>query len=382
MRRAIIVGGGIGGLTAGLALSQRGWDVSVHEAAPELRPVGAGIWVPINALRVLDRLGVAAAVTAAGVELERIQLLTSSGDEIYSTDLRPLQRRLGHTVVSIRRSKLVEQLAAALPPRSLRLGSALVDYNVASDRVLAVFADGGEEAGDLLVAADGIHSFVRQKLDSTGRLRTSGQVCYRGISRLTLSDTLCRSAREYWGGASRFGWSVVGPDEVYWYAPVSLASLGQDSQPEVLEPLRARYAGFPDPIPELLSRTASRDVIHTELNELGCPRRWWSERVVLLGDAAHAMTPNLGQGGAQAIEDAYVLADVLADHPDLNIGLAAYQRRRQARVAWIAATARRIGQLAHWDQPLLCRLRNGILRNMPSSWHSRPLWRLFAQGPV
>ncbi|MFO0914004.1 MAG: FAD-dependent monooxygenase [Pirellulales bacterium] len=382
MRRAIIVGGGIGGLTAGLALSQRGWDVSVHEAAPELRPVGAGIWVPINALRVLDRLGVAAAVTAAGVELDRIQLLTSGGDEIYSTDLRPLRHRLGHTVVSIRRAKLVEQLAAALPPRSLRLGSALVDYNVSSDRVLAVFADGGEAAGDLLVAADGIHSLVRQKLDSAAGLRTSGQVCYRGISRLKLPDECRRSAREYWGGASRFGWSVVGPEEVYWYAPVSLANQGRDSSRDLVEKLRARYTDFPDPIPELLRRTAASDVIHTELNEIWRSRRWWSERVVLLGDAAHAMTPNLGQGGAQAIEDAYVLADVLAEHSELNAGLATYQRRRQARVAWIAATARRIGQLAHWEQPLLCRIRNGILRNMPSSWHSRPLWRLLAQGPV
>jgi 2-polyprenyl-6-methoxyphenol hydroxylase-like FAD-dependent oxidoreductase len=365
MSRILIIGGGIGGLTAGVALRRRGFEATVYEAAPELQPVGKGIWVPTNAMQVLHRLGLADAVVKAGWPLERIQLRTVAGALLLDGDLREVAAKYGHTTVSIHRAALVRLLADALPPGALRLGKRCTSVEHDGAGVGVRFADGTEARGDLLVAADGIRSAVREQVLPGVPLRYSGLTCYRGIADLELPADLAHVCWEVWGGPVRFGFSPVGLRQVYWFAPVTAPADSPLSSGEALTALLAgQYAKFPGPVPEILRHTPAEEIIRTDLYDFAPIGRWSSGRVVLLGDAAHAMTPNLGQGGAQAVEDAYVLADRLAGCATVDEALREYERLRLPKVRWVVNTAWRFGRLAHlrgrWPQ----RLRDLVLKWM------------------
>jgi len=370
----VIIGGGIGGLTAAVALRRKGWDAHVYEAAPALRPVGKGIWVPTNAMQVFDRLGLAAAVAAAGWALERIQVGTTAGTTLMDFDLSRAVAKYGHSTVSIHRAALVDVLAGALPPDALHLGRQCVGFEQNAGGVTARFGRDEQVRGDVLIGADGIHSAVREQLFPGVKLRYSGQTCYRGIAPMELPAGLARTCREVWGGKSRFGFSAVGPQQVYWFAPVT-APAGLE---ETVGPLSDLYAHFPEPIPEIVRRTPGAEIIRTDLYDFPPLDRWWQGKATLLGDAAHAMTPNLGQGGAQAIEDAYVLAEQLAAHKDVAAAFDAYERLRLPKVRWVAKTAWRIGRLAHVANPWLRRLRDLAMKATPSSMNERQFDGIYA----
>lgn len=360
--RIVVIGGGIGGLAAAIALSRRGFDVQVYESAPELRPVGKGIWLPTNALLVLQRLGLDVPLLARGVALEAVEIRDAGSGPVMQLDLTAIKERLGQPFLSIHRHELHQVLLAHLPPGSLHLGKRCTDLRRDGPRPAVRFADGDEVQGDLIIAADGIHSRLRQALFPQASLRYAGQTCYRGIAAVKLPTALRHRALEVWGGESRFGFSAIGEDQVYWYAPVT-APPGQAGEGPV-EPaeLLRRYEAFPDPIPSLLANSAPDAIIRTDLYELTPLGRWASGRVVLLGDAAHAMTPNLGQGGAQAIEDAYTLAQCLAGGAGLDDALRSYQRRRLRRVRRVVTMARQYGAAAHLRHPWLRAARNAFLR--------------------
>lgn len=378
MKPVLIVGGGIGGLTTALALHRRGLEARVYEAAPALQPVGKGIWVPTNAMQVLQRLGVGEAVASAGWALERIRIGNDAGRTLLEADLGTYRARYGHTTISIHRAALMQALADALPDGTLVLGRRAVDFGREGDEVVARFDDGTAERGSLLVGADGLRSAVRERFFPGVRLRDSGQVCYRGVGALELPPDLARTCWEVWGGAVRFGFSAIGPRQVYWFAPISTTPGDPDTAGPWSARLAARYDAFPDPIPEVLRATPAEEVIRTELLDFPPLARWCDGRVALLGDAAHAMTPNLGQGGAQAIEDAHVLAARLAPGGPVEAALREYERLRIPRVRRIVQTAWRFGQLAHLRRPWLRRLRDLAIRCTPASVNDRQMDRLYA----
>lgn len=312
--RILVVGGGIGGLTAAIALERQGFEVAVFEAASRWRSIGKGIWLPPNAIELLDSLGLAARIAAAGVALERIELADRHNRRIQGFELESLRSVSGQLTVSIRRSDLHAILLGQIPSRKLYLGRRVLGFEQDEAGVRIWTEDGTSFRGELLVAADGLHSTIRQAL-FPGRLpRTCGQVVARGLANLGLPSSLARTCRELWGGADRFGYSPVAASNVYWFAAFC-APPGQPGE-EVFKAsdLETRFSDFPFPVGELLAATPPEEVHWCLLEELPPLSRWWKGRVVLLGDAAHGMTPNLGQGGAQAIEDACVLARQLAHH--------------------------------------------------------------------
>lgn len=374
MPRVIIIGGGIGGLTAAVAFRRRGWGVAVYEAAPEFRPVGKGIWVQPNAMQVLARLGLADAVARAGWPVERIQLRTAAGAVLSTVDLDAAKAEFGHTIVSVHRAKLVELLAAGLPPDALHLGHRFTGYAEEPGRVVAHFEGGVEASADLLVGADGLRSAVRGQLFPGVPLRYSGQTCYRGVCEVDLPAELSRTCWEVWGGRYRFGFSAIGPRQVYWFAPIV-------SPPGSAETLRAEwYAGFPEPIPAILAASRAEDVLQTDLYDFAPIPRWHAGRVVLLGDAAHAMTPNLGQGGAQAVEDAYVLAERVGGGEPLADALARYEAVRRPKATWVVNTAWRLGKLSHWQNGPARWLRDLGIRALSGRMGRASTRRLYRLG--
>jgi 2-polyprenyl-6-methoxyphenol hydroxylase-like FAD-dependent oxidoreductase len=369
--KVIIIGGGIGGLTAAIALQRRGIAAHVYEAAPELRAVGAGIWVPVNALRVLDRLGVAQAVQTAGAALDRADLLDYRGAVLQSLDLRAIEQRYGFTMIAIHRARLHAALAAEL---DLGKASQRIEQDDRSARVQ--FADGSAVSGGVVLAADGVRSAVRGQLFPNARLRYSGQSSYRAVVRAALPPELANGGQEIWGRGCRFGFSSIGGSEVYWYATLDAEPGVQETPGQAKARLRELFAPFPAPVSQLIATAEEQQLIRTDMYDLRPLPAWHLGRVALLGDAAHATTPNLGQGGAQAIEDAYVLAECLARHA-APAAFAAYQQLRQAKATMIVNRSWQMGKLAHLKNPLGRAARNALMRGMPASAGQRQFDALF-----
>lgn len=376
--KAIIIGGGIGGLTAAIALQRRGIAAHVYEAAPELRAVGAGIWVPVNALKVLDRLGVAQAVQAAGAALERADLRDYRGTALQSLDLRALERRYGFTTIAIHRARLHAALAAQLAEGTLHVGKASQQVEQDDRAARVQFADGSAVSGSAVLAADGVRSAVRRQLFPGARLRYSGQSSYRAVVRVALPPELAAGGQEIWGRGCRFGFSSIGGGEVYWYATLDAAPGVQETPGQAKARLHELFAPFPAPVSQLIAAAEEQQLIRTDMYDLRPLPAWHRGRVALLGDAAHATTPNLGQGGAQAIEDAYVLAEFLAQHAEPAAAFAAYQQLRQAKATMIVNRSWQMGKLAHLKNPLGRAARNALMRGMPASLGQRQFDALFA----
>ncbi|MDA1178057.1 MAG: FAD-dependent monooxygenase [Planctomycetota bacterium] len=378
MPKVIVVGGGIAGLTSAVALQQLGWDVEIHEAADGFRPVGKGIWVPTNAMQELEQIGLASPVSAAGWPLERIQIRTRWGKTLSTIDLKRVEREYGHTTIAIRREDLIRNLASALPSDSFHFDRRFVGFQNSTDQVVARFADGSNALGDLLIGADGIHSAVREQLIPGVRLRYTGQTCCRGISTFELPADLSKTCWEVWGGSERFGFSSLGSNLVYWFAPMTRLPSQTGLTSVVLPKLQEMYSHFPEPIPELLAHSSASEVITTDLYDFLPISKWYAGRTVLIGDAAHAMTPNLGQGGAQAIEDGIALAREIGRHQTLNNALAAFEKQRMPRTKWISRLAWRLGQVAHWTNPVATLARDFALQLTPTYVNRMQLGRLFA----
>lgn len=379
MPRAVIIGGGIGGLTTGLSLKKAGWEALVCEAAPALRPVGKGIWVPTNAMTVLAKLGLADQVAAEGWALSGIDLRTVDGKTLGSFDLEDVRNRLGFTTISIHRARLIGVLAGALGRETLRLNARFNHVEENANSLVVHMEDGSSLETDLLVGADGLKSSVRQWVQPEVKLLDSGQSCARGVARMRLPASLATRCQEIWGGRFRFGFSAIGQDEVYWFAPFS------DPKKEKIKTVREfmldRYGSFPAVVLEILRNTPEEEIILTRLEELPKLNGWSKGRVQLVGDAAHAMTPNLGQGGAQAMEDGFFLGKELEGLESGKTGiegrLSEYSRKRYVRVRPIVKTARLFGQVAHWENPFGCWIRDSLLRMTPGRINQARLLEMY-----
>jgi 2-polyprenyl-6-methoxyphenol hydroxylase-like FAD-dependent oxidoreductase len=377
MHDIVIIGGGIGGMTSAIALRQRGLLAPVYEAAPELRAVGAGIALPPNAMQVFGRLGLAEAVQQAGMALGSAEIRDFRGDLLQRVDISAASQRYGFPTVAIHRARLQGVLAAALEPSQLHLGKACVAILEEHNGVRVRFADGDEVIARAAVGADGLRSAVRQQLFPDVTLRYSGQSSYRAIGAIALPAGFAGVGWEVWGPGCRFGFSAVAPSEVYWFATLD-ASPGALRGREHVKPwLTELFAAFPLPCAAIIDATREADILNTDIYDIRPLPHWHQGRVGLLGDAAHATTPNLGQGGAQAIEDADMLAICLAAHHDPVEAFGAYEQRRHTKAAMVVNRSWQLGKLAHLRNPLARTVRNLLVRSTPESVVQRQFDALF-----
>lgn len=365
-----IIGGGIGGLTAAIALHQKGFRPAVYESAPGLRPIGAGITLAINAMRVFQRLGLAEAAIGAGRALEQLWITDEQLRPISRTALHPLIEEFGLPNLGIHRGALQRLLVEALPEDALRTGKSLLRLEEAADGVQLHFEDGTRAEAEIAIAADGIHSAVRRQLFPSCRRRRSGQVCWRGACRADTGPWQARGT-EAWAPGKRFGIVPITKDSVYWFAVVN-EKPGYDWAQLTKEGLMDTFRPFSRPVQELIGQTAAGQIIFSPINDLEPLPRWHSARAVLLGDAAHATTPNMGQGACQAIEDAYALAACLATLPPEQ-AFPRYQSLRKPRADSIVRQSRRLGKMAQLEAPWLCRLRNRAIGLTPPTIALRAL---------
>src|SRR5882757_4897476 len=342
----VVVGGGIGGLFAANALIAHGLLVSVYEQAPSLGEVGAGVFLTPNSVRQLQRVGLGPAVEKRGARVgTESRYFRHDG-----TPIAPVQVTDSsgwNATFGMHRADLVEMLAAALPPGVVRTGHRGVGFEQAGNVALVSFANGATAEGDIVIAADGIHSELRHHAAPPSRPVFHGSVAYRGV--------LPHQAIPHWpndrwlmwlGKARHFLTFPVRSGELINYVgfvPADAEMKESWSAPGDPDILRREFDGWDPRIGTLLGQV--QQTFRWALYDREPLPNWTRGRLTLLGDAAHPMLPHLGQGANQSIEDGMALATILAhaDRANVPAALLAYERLRRERVAAVQRGARENG---------------------------------------
>jgi FAD-dependent urate hydroxylase len=367
MKKIAIIGGGIGGLTAAIALQQRGFAVKVYEAAPEIKAVGAGLWVAPNAINIFERLGIASEVEAAGNQLETSCLGDNKGNTLTGVDFSKIVAKYAHGTTTIHRGTLQNILLKNVKPNTIETNYRLKNVKNTEGGIYLDFDNGKTVHCDILIGADGIHSVVRKHLFGEIPLRYSGQTCWRGIAKMQMHKP--KHTAELWGtkGGLRAAYTQINPEEVYWYITDKVKKGFKIPQNDIKLYLKNLVAEFSSEIQKAIENTENQHIIHSDLFDIKPLPNWYKDNIVLIGDAIHATTPNLGQGACQAIEDAYYLAACLSKNSALSEAFSAYQTKRKPKADFVIKTSYQLGMLNNMGGAFGYRLRNFLLKAMPQS---------------
>jgi 2-polyprenyl-6-methoxyphenol hydroxylase-like FAD-dependent oxidoreductase len=352
--KALVVGAGIGGLTAAVALRGAGIDVEVYERAPRLRAEGTGLSVMSNAVAALRSCGIE---LESGQPIEDFELLTSTGRPIRTVPLREITDRLGVPSVCVHRRDLQRDLVRAAGDCPITVGACASRYEFDAHGVRVWFADGRTARGDVLIGADGFHSAIRRQLAGLERPRTAGYGCWLATTEFRHERVTPGYVGHYWGRGQRFGLIDLGHGRVYWWGT---RNGGPDD-------LVRSYRGWADEVRAAIAATPPEAVTTVSAMDRPPLRRCGEGPVTLLGDAAHPMLTSLGQGAGMAIEDAVVLARLLASTPDPRRALRAYEAERRARTIRMVRASRLLSRVEQASLPLTATLRDAAFRWLPKA---------------
>jgi 2-polyprenyl-6-methoxyphenol hydroxylase-like FAD-dependent oxidoreductase len=377
----LVIGAGIGGLATAQALLRLGHRVRVYEAAAELREIGAGVVLGANAMRALDELGLHDAVRPVGTPLTTVRLLDEHGRVLNRANTLPFTERLSYDNLGVLRADLQRALLQALPPGVVHLGHRLARFEQTDAHVTVFFENGEQATAEALVAADGIRSRVRRQLLPASQPRYAGYTCWRAVVQADIPGLPTTGSSETWGRAGRFGLVPVANNRIYWFACLNSPTPNNSIfQAYRVADLQRHFADFHAPIPQVLAATTNANLLWGDLFDLAPLASLAFGRVLLLGDAGHATTPNLGQGAGMAIEDAAVLARCFSRTPtDLPAAFKAFDQQRRPRTRRIVQQSRQLGQLAQFTPPWLAPLRNAALAAVPDWLTARQMAWLYQE---
>lgn len=386
-KNALIIGGGIGGLTLAHAFKRQGVGVRVFERAPRLEPLGAGITLTINAMRALKDIGLCEDVKKEGNSLSSLTLADTNCSPLSTMHFNELCANL-HDVpapVAIHRPRLYQALASHVLSDELALGKEYIDHEEGPDGVNVRFSDGTIENGAFLVGCDGLNSKVRGKVLGEQALRYSGQTCWRGVAQgdaQTLTGATLGEFFELWGNGHRFGMVPVDANNVYWYATAHRLQNERVPKPEIHAELEHMFKGWHPAVRRCIQATGQKDIMQHDLFDRVPMQGWSRGRVVLLGDAVHPTTPSLGQGAGMAIESAAVLARALGQSSDMSLQALSkvfvdYERARYPRTSAITNESWNAGNISTVASTWLQGARNTFMRWVPSSVIEKQSLKLF-----
>ncbi len=372
-----IVGGGIGGVATAVALRRAGIEATVYERAPELREVGAGMMLWPNATRVLRELGLLETVAALSGPSRNFLVRASAGAILMDIALG----RFEVPALCTRRADLLDALLSALPPGCVRLGHDFQSFE-RRKRGVAVHFSGPDGAGvsaehDVLIGADGIRSRVRAQLLGVHEPIYRGYTVWRGLARLN-GAVPSGSNSETWGRGKRFGILNTGGDRFTWYATANTDSRHVDGPEGRKGELLRMFAGWHEPVAGLIEGTDEGSILKNGACDLAPLKRWGHGRVMLLGDAAHPCTPNLGLGGCMALEDALVLAKSFAKEATAELALRRYESLRRRRTSHVQQRSLLMGHIGQWENRLMAVGREVVTSFLPARLFEHNLRRVYS----
>ncbi len=392
--RIAIIGGGIGGLTAALALRQFGFEPQIFEKAPHLLEVGAAILMWPNAMRVLDRLGLAKTIREQGGHLEKSSWLRCDGKALNNFSFP----KTDQPAVAVHRAALQQALVSAVRADSIHLDHVFEGYEEFPDRVISKFQNGQSFEADILIGADGVHSRAREQLLNDGPPTDHHYVAWRGVVSDTFSSVQSATATEIYGSGQRFGIGPLGAGRIGWWASANKSlhtdrnprnsaqgTAGAEDSESIRQELLDLFGNWCEPVPDLIRVTPLKAVVKNAVRDRPPAEKWGTGAISLLGDAIHPLTPNLGQGGCLAIEDAAVLARCIekyarnASEPQIATPLALrrFESARRTRTAWLARFSRAYGVIGQWETRSAVQLRDFGLSLVPKGLTTRFLRSVF-----
>ena len=337
-----IIGGGITGLTTALALHKTGIPSKVYEQADTLNEIGAGVWLQPNAVQILQWLGIEESVKKEGCMLKKMEITYPDLQPVKKINRAVVEDKFGNQTIAIHRGKLQRILYERCTESGLiELGMQYFNHEINHDSIQVHFKNKSIQT-DIILGADGIKSQVRKALGLPSEFRHSGQICCRGISNITLPDSLKCEGKEVWGDKRRFGFSQLSDNSVYFFIV-----LNKELCPKELSrsSLSALFKDFDPIVADIIN--ASGDMHTTELMDLKRLDIWHDSNTCLLGDAAHATTPNMGQGACQGIEDAFYISHYLKQSSTTLEAFTAFEKQRRKKVDYVVNNSWNFGRMVH-----------------------------------
>jgi len=363
----LIVGAGIAGLALGRALRARGISAEIIERTTAWTPAGTGIYLPANGVRALQSLGIGDAVTSRSVRMTYQRILDNRGRLLAEVDLDAVWGAVG-PCVGMRRADLHSMLLDGAHGVPLRLGTTVTALTESHDAVTVVFDDGVQREYDVVVGADGVHSTIRRLAFGSTPPHYVGQVSWRFLSEHTHGITNWTVMLD----RRRAFLTVPVPGGLYCYADLTCERIERASD---LTPLRSLFLDFAAPMDAILDRLVNTEAVHFAPIEEVTVEPGVTGRIVLIGDAAHATSPNMAQGACMALEDALVLSEMLASSGRVADQLLAFSERRRARIRWVQQRTHRRDRV----RSLPASLRNIALRSAAARMYRNDYQPLFSE---
>jgi 2-polyprenyl-6-methoxyphenol hydroxylase-like FAD-dependent oxidoreductase len=353
----VVAGGGIAGLGAAIAARRAGHDVQVLEQASGPAEVGAGLALWPNGLAALARLG----VDVPGCPVRRLQLLSWRGRTLTELPIGDLRSRHGYELMLVHRPELHASLLAAAGRDVVRYGARVAGFDLQEPDVRVRLSSGEALRADLLVGADGIGSAVRTTLLQDGDPRPAGATCWRGVTTFDSEEAV---AWNWWGRGGEFGLFPLPEGRAYWFGVQNRPAHEGDSPAGRKADVLQAFASWPPVVRSVVEATDPRAILRNDLSDRPPARRWSRGRVVLAGDAAHPMLPNVAQGACQALEDAVVLGDALAVH-SIEEALRVYETARVGAANRLIRQARQGSRMVQATNPALTAARDLAVAHLP-----------------
>ncbi|MGV3129693.1 FAD-dependent monooxygenase [Staphylococcus simulans] len=354
-----IVGGGIGGLTAAALLHEQDHEVHVFEQQEEIKEVGAGIGIGGNVLEKLGNHYMAKGIKNAGQVIKEMEILDDKGHTLNKAVMKK-----GTVNLTLARQTLIEIIASYVPDSVIHTGTKIINLVQNSSKVTLTTEQGEAHHFDLCIAADGLHSIIRQQVNPKAKVNYQGYTCFRGLVE-DISLTQQHTAKEYWGAKGRVGIVPLLNNKAYWFIAVN-AKQGDPKFKDFTKPyIQAYYNHYPNEVRRILDQQSETGIIRHDIYDLTPMQSFVYGRTLLLGDAAHATTPNMGQGAGQAMEDAIVLTNCLSKY-DFREALSRYDALRVKHTGKVIKRSRSIGKKAQYQNGLMIGLRNFVLKRIPS----------------
>lgn len=354
--KAIVIGGGIGGTCAAIALKRFGIDTAVFEAVKEIKPVGAAISIWPNGVKCLNYLGMKDAIRELGGQMRYMAYNDyQQGQTMTCFSMEPLVKTVGERPYPVARAELQALLLDTYGRSDVQFGKRVTHVEETLDSVTAWFEDGTSATGDLLIAADGTHSVVRkQVLGYTTERRYAGYVNWNGLVEIDESIAPADQWTTFVGEGKRVSLMPVSGNRFYFFFDVPLPKGLEQDRSTVREDLKRYFAGWAAPVQKLISQINPETTNRVEIHDIEPFEKLVKGRIALLGDSAHSTTPDIGQGGCAAMEDAVVLATLLQTNSlGIEDALLRYQQQRAPRVKDLVLKARKRCDVTHGKEMAL-----------------------------